>query len=133
MPTFKQKKLARIVLENPSLMQEGRKGELVEKGGYSIATQKQPGKVLESKGFIEELENYGLTEELIKSALVDDIKGKPKKRYAELSLGAEILGMKKEKPNGNTFNFINVISPEQTNRIARRIIDGDKSSEEKSD
>lgn len=108
MPTVRQKRVAKIRLENPEL----EKGELVEAGGYSPAVVKTPAKVLESKGYKEALAEYGLTEELITSALVEDINAKPEKRFNELSLGAEILGMKKrdEKPSGTTIaNFTQII------------------------
>lgn len=92
MPTQKQKRLAKIALDNPILLTEdGHKRELVVKGGYGPSIQKTPAKVLESQGFKEALAEYGLTEELITTALVEDIKAKPKRRLGELRLGAEIL------------------------------------------
>lgn len=96
-PRLKQKNLAKIAIENLGRT-DLTKGELVEMGGYSKAVQDHPAKVLESKGFKQALAEYGLTEELITTSLVSDIKAKPKKRFLELSLGAEILGMKKRDP-----------------------------------
>ncbi len=79
--------------------------------GYGTGLQNSPQRVVESPGFKQSLAEYGLTEELITSALVTDIRGKVGKRHQELKLGAEILGMVKreEKPNPeqkNTYNFI---------------------------
>jgi hypothetical protein len=79
--------------------------------GYSRNIAEQPSRILEAPGFKQALAEFGLTEELITSALVSDIKGKPAKRHQELKLGAEILGMVKreEKQNPeqrNTYNFI---------------------------
>ena len=79
------------------------KGKILIDVGYSRATAIKPSQVLESKGFKEVLKEYGLTDGLITKALVEDIKGKPKKRIMELNLGAEILGMKK-----NITNNINI-------------------------
>lgn len=63
--------------------------------GYKANTAKKPQNLTESKGYQEELAKYGLTEEFITTELVSDIKAKPRKRFFELNLGAEILGMKK--------------------------------------
>lgn len=83
--------------------------------GYSPNTAHTPQKLTESKGFKKQMAKLGLTEDLITKALVADIKGKPKKRFLELSLGAEILNMKKridpadERPT-HTTNIV-IITP----------------------
>lgn len=87
--TIKQKNLAKLAIENPLTP----KGKLVAMGGYSVAMQKQPGKVLESKGFLEALDSFGLTEELLTTSLVADIKAKPKNRKPELELGYKVRGL----------------------------------------
>jgi hypothetical protein len=79
--------------------------------GYGTGLQNQPKRVLESEGFKAALEEFGLTEELITTSLVSDIKKKPEKRVQELKLGAEILGMVKREDKQpleqrNTYNFI---------------------------
>ena len=74
------------------------KGEALLQAGYSPIVALSPTKVTESKGYKELLKEYGLTEGLITKALVSDIKAKPKRRFFELSLGSEILGMKKRAP-----------------------------------
>jgi hypothetical protein len=88
--------------------------------GYGTGLQNQPKRVIESGGFKAALKEFGLTEQLITNALVEDIKAKPKKRVQELKLGAEILGMVKrdEPPVDNsktTYNFI--FSPEVQSRV----------------
>lgn len=110
------------------------KGKLVEMGGYGKVVQDTPEKALGSKGFKQALAEYGLTEELITTALVDDIKAKPKSRVKELGLGADILGMRKPQGDGNggnTYN-LNVFTSEQGRRIAERFLADQKPSEEKS-
>ena len=87
--------------------------------GYGTIVQ-DPKRIIESVGFKQSLTEYGLTEELITTALVTDIKGKPEKRVQELKLGAEILGMVKreEAPKSdvkNTYNFL--FSPEVQERV----------------
>lgn len=95
-------------------------GTVLESSGYTEKTALTPNVVIESIGFKQALRDLGLTEELITSSLVSDIKSKPEKRIQELKLGAEILGMVKredEQPKGinNTYNFL--FSPEVQNEI----------------
>jgi hypothetical protein len=55
-------------------------------------------KALEKKGVAEKAwEKHGLSEDLIFSALAEDIKKKPKNRKGELELGAKLLGMLTDK------------------------------------
>jgi len=119
MPTAKQRKAVEKMVENG-----GNVSKSMREARYSIKTAKTPKKLTESKGYREVLEEYGLTEGLIAKALVDDIKAKPKQRTSELSLGADILGMKqKEEGKGsNTLNII-VIPPTIANRHGVRFND----------
>ena len=63
MPTQKQKKIAKLIIENAKLDNPLNGGEMLEKVSYSEGIQKQPGRVLESDGVKEELENLGFSEE----------------------------------------------------------------------
>jgi hypothetical protein len=112
MGTLRQKKAAKLTLETIGNSKKKTKGEILKEAGYSPAIAINPQEVFESKGFIEELENFGLTEDLVKTSLVADIKAKPKKRFLELSLGADILGLKKQGNNGggNTNIQVNIIN-----------------------
>lgn len=110
-PTPKQKKAAKAYLDNFLSGKPISTGALLENIGYAPSVVKNPQLVTESQGFKDSLAEFGLTEELITSALVTDIKGKPMKRTQELKLGAEILGMikREEAPKSdvkNTYNFI---------------------------
>jgi hypothetical protein len=105
MSTRKQINTAKIALENPTM----EKKTLVALGGYGRSIQKTPSKVLESVGFKEALAEFGLTEEFITTALVSDIKNKPKRRVRELELGSDILGMRKrEFPSENKSTVVAV-------------------------
>ncbi len=96
-PTLLQKKAVKLIVEERRSSKPSRKtmGEMLKEAGYSKNTAIKPSQVTESEGFKSELAKYGLTEGFIVEALVDDIEAKPRKRYLELNLGAEILGMKK--------------------------------------
>ena len=96
-PTLKEENLARIAIKNPHLS----KKKIAELGGYKTIS------ALNGAGFKTALAQYGLTEELIATALVRDIKGKPKKRARELQLGADILKMT-QKETGPNVLILNV-------------------------
>lgn len=92
MPTNKQRKAVEIMVENGGVASSAMK-----QAGYKDATAKTPKKLTESTGYKELLAEYGLTESLIVTSLVEDIKMKPQNRTAELQLGAKLKGMMVEK------------------------------------
>ena len=106
MSTALQEDLAEAIVKNKSLPRYKRKNktDLVVSVGYSkkVAAKKATA-TIEAKGVQDALENYGLTKELVTTSLVEDIESKKGKRLGELSLGADILGMKSKEP-GMTVN-----------------------------
>lgn len=92
MATEKQKEAIDNMVENG-----GNVSKAMEKAGYSKKTAKTPQKLTESKGFKEICEKYGLTDNLIITSLVEDIKKKPQNRKPELELGAKMKGMLSDK------------------------------------
>lgn len=88
MATMKQRKAAEALVET-----RGNVSEAMRRAGYTPQSAKNPKNLTESKGFHELLDEYGLTEQLIVTSLVSDIKSKPKKRKAELELAAKMRGM----------------------------------------
>lgn len=92
MPTEKQKKAVKAMLENGGIISKA-----MEASGYTKATSKTPQKLTQSKGFKELCEECGLTDDLILVSLVEDIKKKPQNRKAELELGAKIKGLFTDK------------------------------------
>ena len=82
--------------------------ELVAKGGYGKVVQEDPQKALQTEGYKQALAEYGLTQELVSCALVDDIErlGDDKqRRHQELKLAGDWLGMSKAEKEGDTFNI----------------------------
>lgn len=82
--------------------------------GYAPSVANQPAVLTQSKAFKELMEEAGLTDDLLLNALVDDIKGKPKRRFKELELGFRVRsrltpdGM--EAPKGTTItNFTQIV------------------------
>ena len=101
MATIRQRKAVERIVEN-----RGNVSKSMREVGYSPITAKNPSNLTNSDGYKELYKEYGLTEELITLALVEDIKAKPKQRLGELSLGADILGIKKR--NANTAIQVNI-------------------------
>ena len=62
MSTQKQKKVAKLIVENASLDKPLNGGEILEKTGYAPGVIKNPKDILESEGVQEELEVLGFTE-----------------------------------------------------------------------
>lgn len=88
MPTEKQEKAIENMVENGGIVSKA----MID-AGYSPNTAKTPQKLTESEGYRELCEKYGLTDSLIITSLVEDIKAKPQNRKSELELGAKISGL----------------------------------------
>lgn len=70
MGTIRQKKLAKVIVENASLDKPLNKGEMLAKVGYAQNTiEAKPGDIIESIGVQEELEILGFTEENAKKVV----------------------------------------------------------------
>ena len=63
MATTKQKRVAKLIIENTKLDKPLTDGEIVENSGYGVSMKKNAFVVLESEGVKEELEAQGFTEE----------------------------------------------------------------------
>lgn len=99
-PTKKQQRVAQIMLENPSITKQ----EALLQAGYSKNLAKTPSKVLDTVGIhtIErtlgrKLDENGLTDDFLFSALKDDIELKPQRRVKELELAMKVKGYTREK------------------------------------
>jgi hypothetical protein len=94
MATLKQKLAVDKIVEN-----HGNVSRAMLEVGYDPDTAKNPKNLTESKGFKELMTALGLTENLVALSLKEDIEAKPQNRVKELSLAADILGMKKSGGN----------------------------------
>lgn len=63
MATLKQKRVAKLVIENLELEKPLTGGQILEKTGYAPGVIKNPSDILESKGVLHELANYGFNPE----------------------------------------------------------------------
>ena len=81
------------------------KGQVLVKAGYSKNTAIAPDKVFKSKGFLELADELGLTDKLLTTALIFDIKNKPKNRKGELELGFKVKGLLIERSHNENVNI----------------------------
>jgi hypothetical protein len=92
-PTAKQKMAVENTCKNL------RTGETLEnallKAKYSPSVAKHPQIVLESKGFRQLADEVGLTDNMILTAIADDIKNKPMDRSKELAIACKVKGLYK--------------------------------------
>lgn len=69
MPTARQKRAAKLIIENETLDIPKTGGEIVESSGYGVSMKKNPQVVLESDGVKEALINYGFSEDNAKQVV----------------------------------------------------------------
>jgi hypothetical protein len=76
MPTIRQKRVAKAIIENVKLDNPKTGGEIVESSGYGVSMKKNPQVVLNSDGVQEALEDYGFTEDnakrVVQEILLDE-------------------------------------------------------------
>ena len=92
MATQRQRKAVEKIVEN-----RGNVSKSMREAGYLDTTAKNPKNLTESKGYLETLDELGLTDKLLVTSLVDDIKKKPQNRKAEIELGSKMRGMLVER------------------------------------
>jgi len=116
MATVKQKKALNKIVENG-----GNVSKAMRDAGYSPATAENPSKLTDSKGFIELMDELGLTDNLIVNALVEDINMKPQNRTPELQLAVKMRGRLIDRAditsNGNELGV--TVSAEQAEQLIR--------------
>lgn len=71
MPTVKQRRVAKLIIENTALDKPLNGGEMLEKVGYAKGLIKTPSRILESEGVREALAEAGFTEENAKSVVAE--------------------------------------------------------------
>lgn len=116
-PTIRQQAAADEILKNQMRFPEDRltKKEIAREVGYLTTAP------LSSDGVKVALGKYGLNEELITAALVDDINAKPGNRVAELRLGADILGISKRDAAEGNKTLIVVVSGQSAERYGVQV------------
>jgi hypothetical protein len=71
MATTRQKKVAKLVVDNLTLDKPLTGGQILEKTGYAPGVVKNPRDILDSQGVKEELKNYGFDPEKAKEVVAE--------------------------------------------------------------
>ncbi len=71
MSSVRQKRVAKLIIENTNLDEPKTGGEIVESSGYGVSMKKNPQVVLNSDGVKEELEILGFTEHNAKTVVTE--------------------------------------------------------------
>lgn len=95
--TLKQKRFAELV----SSGEVKEFSEAMSLAGYAESSAKAPTFLLSQLTKSEKLASFGLTDELITTSLVEDIKKKPRRRLGELTLAAKLTGLLVDKVQVN--------------------------------
>jgi hypothetical protein len=109
MATLKQKKLAKAIVENLEGKETKTAGEMLEKVGYSQHLVKQPGRVIESEGVQEALEEYGFTEENAKKVVSEIMLNGDVDPNARLKATDQVFKVNKSYGDGGGNTTNNVI------------------------
>ncbi len=116
-PTVRQQALADEILKNQMRAPKDRltKQKVALEAGYLTTAP------MKADGVKVALAHYGLTEKLIRVALVDDIENKAGNRVAELRLGADILGITKRGEGEGNKTLIVVVSGQSATRYGVQV------------
>jgi len=120
MPTVKQKRVAKLIIENVKLDKPMTGGEIVESSGYGVSMKKNPQVVLESDGVKEVLNDYGFNEDNAKRVVSEIMLNKKEKSDVRLKATDQVFKVHKSygsDGNGNKTLIINII-PETAQRYA---------------
>ncbi len=79
----------------------GNVSKAMRDAGYSKETAKNPSKLTRTRGFRQLMEQSRLTDKFLATALYEDIKNKPQRRVQEMTLAFKLMGLLRDKPEGD--------------------------------
>lgn len=91
MPTTRQKRVAKLIIENVSLDNPKTGGEIVESSGYGVSMKKNPQVVLESDGVKEALDDYGFNENNAKQVVAEILLDRRVKPDTRINASKEVF------------------------------------------
>lgn len=114
MPSVRQKRVAKLVIENTKLDEPLTGGEIVESSGYGASMKKNPQVVLNSDGVQEELQAQGFTEdnakEVVQSIMLNE-KVEPNARLKASDMVFKVHGSYAPDKNININMNVKSINP----------------------
>ena len=90
MATIRQRRVAKLIIENASLDEPLNGGEILERVRYGKIS-KQPSRVLKSEGVLEALEEYGFTEDNAKKVVSEILLNKEADDGHRLKAASEVF------------------------------------------
>lgn len=89
--TTRQRKLAQVIIENSAIDKPLNSGEMLAKVGYSKNLVKQPGRIIESEGVQEALNEYGFTEDNAKRVVAEILLDKKQRGETRLNAADKVF------------------------------------------
>lgn len=133
MATTKQKRVAKLIIENATLDKPLNGGQMLEKVRYSKGMQIQPSRVLESVGVKEALNDYGFNEDNAKKVVSEIMLNNKERADSRLKATDQVFKVHKSYGEGGDKPIvtINIINPLQkiygdTGTIIREVPDSSK-------
>lgn len=103
MPTIKQKRIAKLIIENATLDKPLNGGQMLAKVGYAKSMHKaKVNDVLESEGVIEVLNDYGFNEDNAKKVVSEIMLSKKVEPNARLKATDQVFKVHKSYGDNNT-------------------------------
>lgn len=91
MPRTRQKRAARLIIENETLDKKLSDGEIVANSGYGPSMQKNPGVVLNSAGVKEALADYGFNPDNAKQVVAEILLDSETDKNTRLNAAKEVF------------------------------------------
>lgn len=123
MSTQRQKRVAKLIVENVSLPKPLNGAQIVEKSSYSKAVQIKPGQVLNSQGVKEELEILGFTPlaaKTVVSKIMNDDEVEPNARLKAADMTFKVHGS--YAPEKSVIVNVDIVSEEDLS-VAKNLLD----------
>ncbi len=120
MPTVRQKRVAKLIIENTALDKPKTGGEIVESSGYGVSMKKNPQVILESDGVKTALNDYGFNEDNAKRVVSEIMLNTKERADARLKATDQVFKVHKSYGSdgeGNRTLIINIV-PETAQRYA---------------
>ena len=121
MPTTRQKRVAKLIIENATVDKPKTGGEIVESSGYGVSMKKNPQVVLESDGVKEALNDYGFNEDNAKRVVAEILLDKRVKPDSRLKASDQVFKVHSTyAPEKHTNTNVNIEIDSKTLEIAKK-------------
>lgn len=117
MSTIRQKKVAKLIIENATLDKPKTGGEIVESSGYGVSMKKNPQVVIGSDGVQEELEKSGFTVDNAKRVVTEIMLNSKERSDTRLRATEQVFKVNKSYGDAPSNSIVNVIIPNEVAKV----------------